>query len=251
MMNDFNDGISSCSQSQGALSLVLNKMKQEGRVDDIINMCIKALSASPDYFPPGNLLAEIFFEEGFFDEAEAELLRVVSVMESSIWAYKLQAEIHIRQKRYRQAFEALKRYLAHKSDDSEAFDLLRKIITPDDSGKKLIEDKSFADMSVPPGAAANGADDEDVFSEFATPTLAEIFFDQGQISDAIHTYEQVLKNNPDDTIAARRLVELKSLINEDAGIEDMKRDEGRLTKLKMISFLEGWLHRIKESKNAE
>lgn len=244
-MNDRTEGMLRDSQSQGSLFFLINKMKEEGRLDDIIQVCLKALDALPDYFPLRHLLAEIYFEEGFFDQAEAELSKVVSDIDSLISVYKLQAEIYTQKKRYKEAFEALKRYLAHKSDDREALELLNSIKIPAESTSIPLEEEDLSISKVSSGLAT-GTGDEDEYSEFATPTLAEIFFSQGQINNAIRTYEKILLNDPDDNESKRRLDELKALKSEKPG---MKEDKDSVIKVKMISFLEGWLTKIRESKN--
>lgn len=248
-MNDRTEGMLRYSQSQGSLFFLLNKMKEEGRLDDIIQVCLKALDTLPDYFPLRHLLAEIYFEEGFFDQAEAELSKVVSDIDSLISVYKLQAEIYTQKKRYKEAFEALKRYLAHKSDDSEALELLKSITIPAESTSIPLEEEDNSSISEVSSGFATGTGDEDEYSEFATPTLAEIFFSQGQINNAIRTYEKILLNDPDDNESKRRLDELKALKSEEPGMKDMKEDKDSVIKVKMISFLEGWLTKIRESKN--
>jgi len=243
---DSTEGMLRHSQSQDALFLLLNKMKEEGRLDDIIQVCLKALDVLPDYFPLRHLLAEIYFEEGFFDQAEAELLKVVSDIENLISVYKLQAELYTQQKRNKEAFEALKRYLAHKSDDREAIELLKSIKIPVESPSIPFEEEHDSGISEVSSGIAAGTGDEDEYSEFSTPTLAEIFFSQGQINNAIQTYEKILLNNPDDNESKLRLDELKALKSEEPG---MKEDKDSVIKVKMISFLEEWLTKIRESKN--
>jgi tetratricopeptide (TPR) repeat protein len=86
--------------------------------------------------------------------------------------------------------------------------------------------------------------DEDEFSELATPTLAEIYYNQGQIKNAINTYERVILKDPDDRTSIERLAEIKTFRDVQPDKDDSHDLEER--KKKMVSVLEGWLSRIKD-----
>jgi len=83
-------------------------------------------------------------------------------------------------------------------------------------------------------------DGETISSEIATSTLAEIYYNQGQINEAVSTYKKVLLNNPDDKESRARLSELNALIKkrEDPRAENI--DSIKLQKEKMIKILEKW-----------
>lgn len=88
--------------------------------------------------------------------------------------------------------------------------------------------------------------EEDTFAELATPELAEIYYNQGQINEAINTYELIILSDPDDESSIARLAELKA--------PQTKEPDQRVTmdgiliarEEKMITVLEGWLNRIRE-----
>jgi tetratricopeptide (TPR) repeat protein len=90
----------------------------------------------------------------------------------------------------------------------------------------------------------------DASTHLATPTLAEIYYKQGLIDDAISTYERVLLDNPQDEASIARLEELKGEVAEKTGIELTPEDTLRARTEKMITVLEGWLERIQESGHA-
>ena len=56
--------------------------------------------------------------------------------------------------------------------------------------------------------------EQDEFSDLATPELAEIYYNQGLINEAVSTYEKVLFDKPEDDASRARLAELKTL-NQD------------------------------------
>ncbi|MFH1241457.1 MAG: tetratricopeptide repeat protein [Pseudomonadota bacterium] len=225
--------------SPGTLSLVLGKMEEEGRHSEVIQESLKALGRYPGDIRLRILLAESYLKVGFIGQAEVELEKATSMIEDLISSYKLKAKIYLMQKRQNEAGDALKRYLAHKPGDPEALDLLEQIRrTPGDAGGMPEE---------PPGVETlSGQEDEEVFSELATPTLAEIYYNQGQIEQAISTYERVLLTSPNDKASLKRLLELKALIKEGGGERPKDTDELRSRKERMIRILERWRERVQE-----
>ena len=103
----------------------------------------------------------------------------------------------------------------------------------------------------PPEEVAPATEEEgEVVTDLATATLAEIYYNQGQIHEAISTYEKVILENPEDKASIERLNELKAQIGEKPGIKVTHEDERRARTEKMITVLEGWLERIQESGHA-
>ena len=230
--NDLFNDILRHAPSQGTLFLVLSKMKEQGRAKEVIQECLNALRNTPDEIRLRILLAESYLEVGFIGQAEAELKRVSSEIDSLMFAYKLQAEIYTRQQRPREALEALKKYLAHIPDDQEALGLLDRIRLHEGEPKDLAQtiEKEAGVFS----------------SQLQTPTLAEIYCTQGQIQEAISIYEKVVLDDPSDQSSIDRLAELKALITEGEVTQEKDRDDLRGKKEKMIVVLEDWLAKIRE-----
>ncbi|MBW2614904.1 MAG: tetratricopeptide repeat protein [Deltaproteobacteria bacterium] len=291
--NDIFGRILGNGPSQNTAFLVLRKMKDEGRSSEVITECLKALDFYPNDIRLRTLLAETYLEMGFIGQAERELDRITSDIKNLISAYKLQADIYTRQKRYEEASEALKRYLAHNPDDQEALDLLARIKpveekpfmeapeVPEEAGPALeeefeeevkeeiiteppevpeevvlaaeeeIEEEPVPIAPEPPEEITPVAEEEgEAFTDLATPTLAEIYYNQGQIHEAISTYERVILDNPEDRVSIERLEELKAQIAEKSEIKVTPEDALRARTEKMITVLEGWLERIQGSGHA-
>lgn len=249
--NDFFSQLLSHGPSQSTLFWVLKEIKKEGRSSEVIRECLKALSIYPDDIRLRGLLAESYLDVGFVGQAEAELDRVSSEIANLVSAFKLQAYIYIRQQRAEEALKALRRYLAHNPDDREALDLLDRIKKKEKSVIEPVEEEQAPEYQQPIEEISQPADDErEEMSELATPTLAEIHYNQGQIQEAIRTYEKVLLENPDDDVSQKRLSELRALIDEETATQVVVEDNTRTSKEEMISVLEVWLERIKESSNA-
>ena len=99
-----------------------------------------------------------------------------------------------------------------------------------------------------PGDTTETAADEmeETLIELATPTLAELYFSQGQRRKAIETYEKWIFNNPDDKRSEQRLNEMKTGQNNRAEPGTSKEDPARVKTEKFIEILERWLARIQK-----
>ncbi len=226
--------------SQGTLSIVLRKMEQEGQYTEVIQECLKALSRYPDDIHLRILLAEAYLRVGSVGQAEEELEKATAMIEDLIFSYKLKAKIYIGQKRSEEAVDALKRYLAHKPKDPEALDLWKQV-SPAQRDRGEIPGE-------PPGEEALPEKwEDDVLSEIATPTLAEICYNQGQIHEAIATYQRVVLDDPDDKASMERLSELKALVGKEKAPRTKDADPLRSKKEKMIEILERWQAKTRES----
>lgn len=230
---------------------ILSKLKEEGQLEKVIQESLKALNAYPDDIQIRQLLAETYFEAGLISEAEAELEKVTALIGELTDTYRLQAEIFIKEERNEEAAEALKIYLAHRPDDQDALDLLDSLrpaeetpaVEPEPSVEEIparMEEEIEVEVS---------AAEEEEQPDIATPTLAEIYFDQGQIEEAIQTYEVVVVQNPEDERSKERLQELKAMKAEEKPVEDKEIDEARQKKEKMIVILESWLAKIRAQIN--
>ncbi len=103
---------------------------------------------------------------------------------------------------------------------------------------------------VPEEVTPVAEEEGETFPDLATPTLAEIYYNQGLVREAISTYERVILDNPEDKASAARLEELKEEIAEKPEIKVTHEDALRVRTEKMITVLEGWLERIRESGHA-
>ena len=258
--NDLYGRILSTGPSRDTFFLLLTQMKQEGRFSEVTCECLRALSFYPQDVRLRRLLVESYLELGFMGRAEEELGRVISDIEDLIPSFKLQAGMYARQQRFEEASRALHKYLAHYPDDQEALDLLAEITPVED--EPILETPEIREEPVMPPpeempdveASAEAVEEaaplveepaipapgEDVVDELATPTLAEIYYNQGKIEDAINTYEKFLLKSPDDGPYAERLAQLKALVARESEIEVFEADKVRSKEEKLIAILEGW-----------
>jgi tetratricopeptide (TPR) repeat protein len=209
----------------------------------VIQESLKALNAYPNDIHIRRLLAETYFEAGLVSQAEAELERVSALIGDFTDTYKLQAQIYMKQKRQQEATRSLELYLAHRPDDQDALDFL-KTLTPE-------QETPVQDLQPPVEEIPAEPEEQEIVQgvpaaeveppEIATPTLAQIYFEQGQIEEAINTYEMIIAQDPEDESSKRRLEELQTMIAEEKTLKQV-----RQKKEKMIAILESWLANIRD-----
>lgn len=222
------DRILADAPSPSTLFLLLSKMKQEGHSKRVIQECTRVLNIYPHDIEIRRLLAEAYFESGRISQAESEMNKVLKEIHKFATSYRLYAEILIRQKREKEALESLKLYLAHCPDDGEALHLLDTLGAKEDQAEPRREKESAG------------------LPDIATPTLAELYFKQGQIPEAIAIYEKVIARNPGSESLRQRLHELQEMLDQTPVSKGSVPDRVLETKAKTISILDNWLTNIRE-----
>ncbi len=256
--------------SAGTIYTVLLKLKSAGHTGLVIRHCRKALDIHPSHSGLRTLLAEAYLDSGLTARASDELERVTRSLDESSRAYVLLAGAYERQGRHDEAAGCLDIYLAHNPEDSAAREYLERLRPPS-------QETAWEPPEIPDAKRPDYLTDE-AGPEIATPTLAELYFSQGQIEAAVETYEKVLARSPDDSRSMTRLQELKALTDtppeaipaeesreepvaepspadgelQEQGLEEGDKvsalDSEKRKSERMIAVLEGWLSRIQESK---
>jgi tetratricopeptide (TPR) repeat protein len=225
--------------SPGTLYRLLLKLKEEGQSKRVIREGVKALKVYPSDLYIRKLLAETYFEVGHVAQAQSELEKLLQQFETFVSAYKLQAEILHQQKKEGEVAKNLKLYLAHRPDDQEAIETLQALDLAEEP--VVIEPTpSFEEPSTEMEVVLEGK------KCVATPTLGEVFFSQGLIYEAIHVYEKIVEQNPDDERAKTRLEELKSVLTGEYFPADQGMNKRRGKKEKLLAVLEAWRTSIRE-----
>lgn len=249
--------------SSETLGLVLAELKRLGHTRKAIHECVKALQLHPGDLPLRLILAEAYFEEGLFSHAEAEIERAVSQMDRYASAYRLQAEIYHAQKRNDEALRSLRIYLALRPQDERALDLLKTLDVPQAVAAQEIapteeelleptapgpEEAAVPRAMEPPEVEAEKPEfrlEDEVLSEIATPTLAEVYVNQGQFQEAISIYEKVIAQNPEDEASLSRLQTLRAVLEAEPPPQVEEAPRAKLRKQKTIAILESWLANIR------
>ena len=144
--------------SSGTLFILLSQMKQEGDLRRLIQAGTRALDIYPEDIPIRKLMAEAFLEAGMISQAEAEMEKVSRQIKDLATIYKPRAELFARQRRSREALEAIQTYLAHHPDDRDALDLLRDLTPSEEApaegmpeyAHQEAQEEHYEEISQPP-----------------------------------------------------------------------------------------------------
>jgi tetratricopeptide (TPR) repeat protein len=208
-------------ETPSASVLLVKLLLKEGKTEIAIKACLKALEVFPDDMNIRRLLAETYFHQGRMELAEKELQKLADQIGEFTSVFKLQANLFKKNERLKEAIRALKVYLVHHRDDKEATQLLSEL-------------------------TSSGREEQPVLP---TPTLAEIFFNQGALEEAIKVYQQVVEAAPNDEKSKMRLNALKQMkVNGDQKTAGERGSENRT--LKLIGILENWLGAIESEQGA-
>lgn len=262
--------------SSGTFFLILSRMKEEGKFQKVIQECLKALQIYPNDIHIRQLLADTYFAAGQISQAGKELELIATKINDLTISYKLLAGIYIKQGRNEDAVDILNIYITHHPDDSEAVHLLENLQPimelPDEEPEPEPEPIAVPEEEIPEKTAfekeleeaipeeigpepeheeglyeeAVSEPEEEELPEIATATLAELYFDQGHLSEAISTYEKIIEQNPEDESSKSRLEELKTMLAKEEEPAAETVDPVKKKKEKMISTLESWLSAIQD-----
>ncbi|NLD38402.1 MAG: tetratricopeptide repeat protein [Desulfatiglans sp.] len=230
------------SPSQETLHLLLPLLKAEGKINLVIRECRKAVSRFPNDLYFKKILAETYMEEGQLLDAEEEAAKVIEGIKRLATAYKLQAEIYLRQGRNEDAALCLSHFLSFYPEDKDAAFKLKELGLQDEaplpeSGDKLM-DSGIQEL-------------EQELPEIITATLAKVYFDQGKLDEAKEIYEKLAEMNPDDAVAASHFKEISALSDiNDAQEETPPVNERRHKTEKIISVLDAWRKNISALSNS-
>jgi tetratricopeptide (TPR) repeat protein len=255
-LDDFYQEILANGPSSETLFIVLSKLKDLGQHKRVIQECIKGIDTHPNDISLRRLLSETYFEIGLFAQAEAEVEKLVSHLDELASLYKLQAMIYNKQKRSQEAASSLRLYLAHRPDDQDAIHLLESfnsppgpaqisgaVEEPSEPIEFLVEMEPEGYQEMEEETAVRGKED---FPDIATPTLAEVYVNQGQIVEALSIYERIVADNPEDHVSRQRVLELQAMIAPPPPSE-RKGDRETKKKEKMIATLNTWLEEIRKT----
>ena len=178
-------------------------------------------------------MVEAYLHVGFIGLAEEEFSALRDRLRPLASEYKRLAQFFSKTRRGVEAENALRQYLAMAPDDSDAH--AQPHLPGRDEAAEDLEETSGSTVTDP-------SSPDEPFVSLATPTLAELYYAQGQIDLALETYGKVLGKNPGDEVSKRRLSEIRSM--------KARTSEGQQRPLSpprtrfMIHVLETWRRRI-------
>jgi tetratricopeptide (TPR) repeat protein len=229
--------------------ILLSELKRDGDSSKMLQECIRAVRLYPQDPFLRRLLAESYLETGFMTQAEMELEKLASQIVELVPVYKILAEIYRKQRRGEDAVRALRTYLAHRPEDHEALDAFEAMqsyhaITEETAAAQL-RGPGAVEIDESAGEEEAESPEEAAASEIATPTLAEVYVNQGDIDEALSIYRRIIARNPQDERSAQRVKELEALLTGQPPVPEEKIDRGRKNKERAIAILEAWLTDIR------
>ena len=227
--------------SQSTLHIILARIRDEGRVNEVIKWCMTFLRVYPKDVYLRMLLAECYLHMGSIGQAETEFLKISSMMNDLLPVYAGLAGIYAKQKRFREAAGEAEIFLAHHPEDPEMRELLKKVQKAGDAAAGGAERRDQKWPVLPD-------DDAESLVDFATPTIAELYFNQGQLESAVETYKKVIEEHPDDSASVQRLSQLKDELEAGRSIVAEEPHNEHAQKEKLLTMLEKWLPGVGEIK---
>ncbi len=186
----------------------------EGRLEEAARLCADGVRRHPGYLSARVLLGRIYFDMGFLEEARETMDYVLERAPDNLIARRVIAETYLSQGDREAALERFRALLAFKPDDDEARQRLAAIEA----------------APAPAPAPAQQA-------VLATPTLAEVYVQQGLPHEAIQLYRQILSSDPGNAAVKERLAHLERA-------NPVLDEETRVIRRK-IGMLTSWLQAVR------
>lgn len=179
--------------------------RQIGLLDDALEAARLGTRMLPNFSPGFATLGRILGQMGRIDEAMSAYARALSIDRQVQSALVGLARLHLVRGERDEARRILREAAAYHPQDEMIENMLIALDLPRPWGGAPAPEPAVATPeTVLPAAAPAGGE------PIPTATLAEIYFKQGLIDQAIRVYEEILRVEPENAPAARRLQELSA-----------------------------------------
>ncbi len=185
--------------------------RKAGRVEEAIEIVERGVRDHPEYAVGHVVRGKCYFDHGDADTAREAFERVLELDANNLVALKYLGMIHADAGRASRAREYFRHILALDPDDRDIRDRLEAL--GDEPERASATAAEAADDDFEPVPIRLGDDDEpadrDAAEALATMTLAEIYASQGYTERALRIYREILRRQPDNEEARRRVRELE------------------------------------------
>lgn len=165
----------------------------DGQLEEAAKVCAEGVRRNPGDLSARALLGRVYYDMNLIEESRAAMEYVLERAPDNLMARRLLAEIHLQQGNLEAALERYRALLAFKPDDQDA-------------GAK-IEDIERRLEGRPVDVDLDG--EESPHGVLATPTLAEIYLQQGHAVKAARLYREILRGDPANEEARARLAQIE------------------------------------------
>jgi tetratricopeptide (TPR) repeat protein len=200
---------------------------ETGLFEEAARVGMRALLEQPSYVSARVLLGRIYFDMGRLEEAREQMDAVLSQAPDNLLARRIVADVCLELGDTQGGLDRYRALLAFNPSDDDTRRRIEKI-------EKELKDAPPA----PPSAAPEADDAAPDAGVLATPTLAEIYLQQGLPVRAAEVYREILRGDPGNTEAAARLVEIE-------GPPEAPVDPKTRVRQRKIRALEGWLRALR------
>jgi len=185
--------------------------RKEGLLDDAYRVCKKGLEKNPDYSNAHLVLGRIYQGQTKLEDAVLEFKKVLEIDPENLMAHSLLGSVFVQKADYKAAIDEYQSILTLNPDDDEIQKLL-KVAIEKAANAPQVEPVAVKNEAVKETPAEKKSDSVVV----ASVTMAELYLKQGHADKAIETFEEVLKKEPNNTLARQKLIELKEKIAVDS-----------------------------------
>jgi tetratricopeptide (TPR) repeat protein len=204
--------------------------RKSGLIDEALDVCKKGLEANPNYLSGNMVLAKIQFDQGEYQAALDEALKVASMQSDNIMAQNLLLELYIKLGDKDNAIKTCdvisfldpnnegvlnkKRELETKGIVAEPVE--EKVVDEDakaeDIQSVVAEEFEGTPTAVPGAEELLEAEDEEPQGDFTTNTVAELYIKQGFYEKGLNIYKELLQESPDEPELIAKVNELEDII---------------------------------------
>lgn len=192
--------------------------RREGQYAEAVRVCQEGLARHPTYHTARILLGRTYLEAGDLEEARRSLSEVLELAPENHLAAKLLAEVQRKMGDTKGAAETYRAMLSHYPGDREVEILLQDLVksgtdvpgpTPGPPAVTGVQPaRRDVAPAIPSVVPAVGDFPEEGPDALQTNTLAELYLRQGLVERALEVYREMLRVDPGNARAGRRLKEL-------------------------------------------
>lgn len=208
--------------------------RQIGLLDDALEVALAGTRMLPHFSPGFATLGRIFAQMGRIEDAKSAYAQSLSIDSQGKSALIGLARLHLtlgERVEARQYLQEAARY--HPYDEMISSMLIVLDLPRPGSG-----------IALPPEPTAAVHEDVDAGEQTGTPiptaTLAEIYFKQGLLDQAVRVYQEILRLDPGNTSAANRLRELCPTSITDSVVSSVG-GQHKLSSANRLEIFERWL----------
>jgi tetratricopeptide (TPR) repeat protein len=217
---------------------------EAGLFEEAARVGARAVREQPSYVSARVQLGRVYFEMGRIEEAREQMEAVLSLAPDNLLARRVVADVCRELGDVQGALDRYRALLAFHPDDAET---RRKIeaIEKDLVAGVIPSAEPSAPAGEPPAPAAveQPADGASLLEAgaLATPTLAEIYLQQGLPARAAEVYRAILRGDPGNAEAVARLAEIEG----PPAVQAAPPDPAAALRRRKIATLQGWLRVVR------